>query len=137
MSRENVEIVRRFFDEAINRDPLAEATWSDLSDRLDPDFEYREDPGWPGAGSHRGIPAFRKVVTDYREAFGKMRLEAERIFDVDDRILVFIRFWARGANGPEAVMHQAGIFTVQDGRLASWQVIFDRDAALEAVGLAE
>jgi hypothetical protein len=33
-------------------------------------------------------------------------------------------------------MHQAGIFTVRDGRLASWQVVFDREKALAAAGLA-
>ena len=32
-------------------------------------------------------------------------------------------------------MHQAGIFTVRDGKLASWQVVFDRDQALEVAGL--
>ena len=137
MSQENVAIVRRFFDELVNRDPSLESTWSDGSDLLHPDFEYREDPGWPGAASYRGISAFREVATAYREAFGETRLEAERIFDVDDRILVFIRFWGRGAGGAEAEMHQAGIFTVRDGRVASWQVVFDRDEALEAVGLRE
>jgi limonene-1,2-epoxide hydrolase len=49
--------------------------------------------------------------------------------------VAFIRFWARGQGGAEAEMHQAGIFTVRDGKLASWQVVFDRDQALEAAGL--
>ena len=137
MSQENVEVVRRFFDGFINRDPSFDASWRDASAFLDPDFEYREDPGWPGAGAYRGISAFREVATAYYETFGEMRLEAEEIVDVDDRILVLIRFWARGASGAEAVMHQAGIFTVRDDRLASWQVVFDRQEALEAVGLQE
>src|SRR5204862_546746 len=135
MSQENVGVVRGAFDEFINRDPSLDASWRDASDFLDPDFEYREDPGWPGAGAYRGISAFREVATAYYETFGEMRLEAEKILDVDDRILVLIRFWARGASGAEAEMRQAGIFTARDGRVASWQVVFDRTEALEAVGL--
>ena len=46
-------------------------------------------------------------------------------------------WWARGKSGAEAVWPQAGIFTVRGGRLARWQVVFDRSEALKAVGLAE
>jgi len=137
MSQENVEVVRRFFDEFVSRDPSLEASWRDAPDFLDPDFEYREDRGWPGAGAYRGISAFREVVTAYLETFGEMRLEAEEILEADDRVLVLIRWWARGASGAEAEMHQAGLFTVRDDRVASWQVVFDRQEALEAVGLRE
>jgi ketosteroid isomerase-like protein len=66
-----------------------------------------------------------------------MTLEVERTFDAGDSVVAFIRFWARGQGGAEAEMHQAGIFTVRDGKLASWQVVFDRDQALEAAGLRE
>jgi ketosteroid isomerase-like protein len=137
MSQENVEIVLAAVGDAFNRDPTLEETWRDMSDFLDPDFEYREDPSWPGAGTYRGIEAFRKVVSGYAEAFGKMTLEVEQAFDAGDRVLAFIRFWARGRRGAEAVMHQAGIFTVRDGKLASWQVVFDRNEALGAAGLRE
>jgi ketosteroid isomerase-like protein len=135
--QKDVEVVRRFFDEFANRDPSLDESWLDASDFLHQEFEYREDPGWPGAGAYRGISAFREVVAAYSETFGQMRLEAEEILEADDRILVLIRWWARGASGAEAEMHQAGLFTVRDDRLASWQVVFDRQAALEAAGLRD
>jgi ketosteroid isomerase-like protein len=135
MSQENVEIVLAVVRDVFNRDPILDETWRDMSDFLDPDFEFREDRSWPGAGTYVGIEAFRKVASGYMEAFGKMTLEVEEAFDAGDRVVAFIRFWARGQAGTEAVMHQAGIFTVRDGKLASWQVVFDRDEALEAVGL--
>jgi ketosteroid isomerase-like protein len=137
MSRENVEIVRATFRDLLNRDPRLDESWLDASELLHPDFEYREDTSWPGAGTYRGIEAFRQVTSGYAEAFEEMRLEAEEIFDAGDCVVAFVRFWARGQSGTEAEMHQAGIFTVRDGKLASWQVVFDRDQALEAAGLRE
>ena len=137
MSHENVEIVLAVVHDVFNRDPTLDETRRDMSHFLDPDFDFREDPSWPGAGTYRGIEAFRKVVSGYAEAFGKMTLEIEQAFDAGDRVVAFIRFWARGQGGAEAVMHQAGIFTVRDGKLASWQVVFDRNEALEAAGLRE
>ena len=137
MSQDNVEIVRTAFLDSLNRDPRLDESWRDASDVYDENFEYREDPSWPGAGTYRGIEAFRKVTSDYAEAFEEMTLELERTFDAGDCVVAFIRFWARGKGGAEAEMHQAGIFTVRDGRLASWQVVFDRAEALEAAGLSE
>ena len=137
MSQENVEIVRATFRDALNRDPRLDESWRDASEFYHEDFEYREDSSWPGAGTYRGIEAFRKVASGYAEAFDEMRLEAEEIFDAGDCVVVFVRFWARGQSGTEAEMHQAGIFTVRDGKLASWQVVFDRDEALKAAGLRE
>jgi ketosteroid isomerase-like protein len=129
--------VRTAFLDSLNRDPRLDESWRDASDFYDENFEYREDPSWPGAGTYRGIEAFRKVTSDYAEAFEEMTLELERTFDAGDCVVAFIRFWARGKGGAEAEMHQAGIFTVRDGRLASWQVVFDRAEALEAAGLSE
>jgi hypothetical protein len=57
--------------------------------------------------------------------------------DAGDRVLVFMSWWARGKSGAEAVWAQAGIFTVRRGRVVSWQVVFDRSEALEAVGLEQ
>src|SRR6478609_6634526 len=107
MSEENVAIVLAISRDWLSRDPTLDESWRDTSDFLDSEFEYREDPSWPGAGTYVGIEAFREVVSGYAEAFGKMTLEVERVFDAGDRVVAFIRFWARGQAGTEAVMHQA------------------------------
>jgi len=136
MSEADVELVARMFREFVNRDPSDDESWRVARDLLDPDFEYSEDPDWPGSSTYHGVDAFEQVVRGYAEAFREMRLDAEEIIDAGDRVLVLIHWWARGESGVEAVMDQAGIFTVRDGRVASWQVIFDRDRAFEAVGLS-
>src|SRR5690242_17449824 len=101
MSQENVEVVRAAFRDWLNRDPLLAETWRDASEIYTEDFEYREDPSWPGAGAHRGIEAFRQVANGYAEAFEEMTLEVERTFDAGDCVVAFIRFWARGQEGAE------------------------------------
>ena len=136
MSQADVEVVEEFFRTWVNRDYRDDTSWDAVNEILDPDFDYREDPDWPGSATYHGRSAFQHVVQGYYEAFGKMRLDIEEIFDAGDRVLAFIRFWARGESGVEAVMHQAGIFTVREGRLASWQVVFDREKARAAAGLA-
>lgn len=137
MSSKDVEIVREVFEARINLDPRLDSTWRDISDWLDPDFEYREDPAWPGAGTYRGIGAFREAMSAYFEVLSEMRLEAEEFIDAGDRVLVVINWWARGKSGVEARRRHAGIFTVSEGRLTSWQVVLDCDEALRAVGLRD
>lgn len=133
----DVEVVREALELGINLDPRLESTWRRASEWLDPDFEYREDPALPGAGTYKGIPAFRQAVTTYYDAMSEMHLQPEEFFDCGDRVLVVISWWARGKSGVEAEMRQAGIFTVSDGKVASWQVVFDCDEAFRAVGLRD
>jgi ketosteroid isomerase-like protein len=137
MSSRDVEIVREVFEARINLDPRLDSTWRDASEWLDPDFEYCEDPALPGAGTYRGIDAFREVVSAYLDALSEMRLEAEEFIDAGDHVLVLINWWARGKSGAEGEMRQAGIFTVREGRVASWRVVFDCDEARRAVGLRD
>lgn len=137
MSSADVEIIRRVLCEGLNFDPRIESTWEWAGRWLDPEFEYREDPALPGAGSYRGIAAFREAVTAYYELLEEMHLEPQEFFDAGDRVLVTIRWWARGRSGVEADMLQAGIFTVRDGKVASWQVCFDYEEALRNAGVRE
>jgi ketosteroid isomerase-like protein len=137
MSSKDVEIVREVFEGRINDDPRLDSTWHNASEWLDPDFEYREDPALPGAGTYTGITAFRKAVSAYYDALSEMHLEAEEFIDAGDQVLVLLRWWARGRSGVEAEMRQAGIFTVNEGRVASWQVFFDCDQAFRVVGLRD
>jgi ketosteroid isomerase-like protein len=135
MSRNDVEVIRGVLEDGLNLDPRLDSTWVRAAEWLHPDFVYLEDPALPGAGTHRGIAAFREAVTSYREVMGEMRFEMEGYFDAGDCVLVLINWWARGEHGAVAELPQAGIFTVRDGKVASWRVMFDREAAFRAVGL--
>jgi ketosteroid isomerase-like protein len=137
LSQENVELIERLFDEFVNRDPRLDATWEAVGTLLAPDVVYNEDPRWPGADTYCGIPALRGALTSYFDALGEMRVEAEQFFDAGECVVVFMNWWARGASGADAEMSQAAIFTVRDGTIARWQVVFDRAEALNAVVLEE
>jgi ketosteroid isomerase-like protein len=137
MSSKDVEIVREVFEARINLDPRLDSTWRDASKWLDPEFEYREDPAWPGAGTYKGIAAFREVMSSYFDALSESRVEVEEIVDAGDRVLLVFNWWARGKSGAEGELRQAGIFTVREGRVASWQVLFDCEEAFRAVGLRD
>ena len=137
MSAADVEIVREAIDKGINLDPREEETWTRASAWLHPEFEYREDPALPGAGTYKGLDEFREAVCAYYEPLEQMHLKAEEFFDCEDRVLVTIRWWARSRAGMEADMLQAGIFTVREGKVASWQVCFDYEAALRNAGVRD
>ena len=90
--------MRAIIREVLNRDPRLDESWRDASEVYQEDFEYREDSSWPGAGTYRGIEAFRKVTSGYAEAFKEMDPEVERMFDAGNCVVAFIRLlgpWPR------------------------------------------
>src|SRR5271167_1570702 len=99
MSQENVALVRKAF-EAWGSETAYSGGWIEaVLPFLDSQFEYREDPAWPGAGTYRGIPAFRRVMSGYFDAFAALRVDTEEFLDAGDRVLVFMSWWARGKSG--------------------------------------
>jgi ketosteroid isomerase-like protein len=130
----NVELVRRFF-ERLSGDPQVDSNWNDALSVLASDFEYREDPVWPGASTYRGIDAFRRAVIDYREMLGEMSVEAEDFIDAGDCVVALYTWRARTDRGIEAEARQAGIFEVRAGRITTWQIYFDREQALKDAGV--
>ena len=146
MSEDNVEIVRRMYD-AVNRysgakargdqDAVA-AIWDTTQDWLAPDFEFREDPSWPGAQTYRGLERCREVWDDYYEQFGEQTVKVEKFVESGDQVVVLLRWKVRGvASGAPVDMAQGHVHTLRNGRVTKWEVYFDRSAALEAAGLSE
>jgi len=78
---ENIEIVRRWFEEVWNQRRL-----ETIEELLAPDA-IAYDMGGPGA-STQGPTAFRAVAEHLQRAFGEMELAIEDIFAVDDRVAV-------------------------------------------------
>jgi ketosteroid isomerase-like protein len=146
MSQENVEAVQRAY-ELMNRYHRAkaegdraavEAAWATVGEWAHPDLEYREDQNWPGARTYRGIDRCRRVWDDYYEQFGEQVFEPERFFDVEDCVVVVLRWSARGSSSGAAVeMRQGHLHTLRDGKTVRWEIFFEPDKALEAAGLAK
>jgi ketosteroid isomerase-like protein len=134
MSQENVEILRRLYEQ-----------WAigDLSsaDFFDPGVEYsRIGAVTPDMeGRWRGLDELSTAMLEYLRPFSDLRIEAERIIDLSgDRVLVLTRHTARGKQSGVPIEHEAGdLFTLRDGKIVRYDAYWNRADALEAAGLRE
>ena len=134
MSRENVEIVRSIYA-AWGRGDYTSTDWQH------PEIEFMmadgPNPGrWIGAaGIAKGWGDFLSAWKDFRHA-----ADAYRALDVE-RVLVLFHFSGRGKTSgleiEQAGSEAAGLFYIRHGKVTRIVLYFDRDAALEAVGLSE
>lgn len=133
MSPENVEVIRRLFEQWATGDLTAEG--------FDPDIEYsRIGADTPDMeGRWLGRDEMSTAMRDYLRAFSDLRIEAERIIDLSgDRVLVLSRQTARGKQSGVPIEHEIGdLFTLRDGKIVRYDTYWDRAEALKAAGLAE
>jgi hypothetical protein len=72
------------------------------------------------------------------DSFEEWSIEPERFFDLGERILVFVRFRAKGkGSGVPVEAPLAYLYTLRDGKVIEWGLFGDRSKALEAAGLRE
>jgi uncharacterized protein len=136
MSQQNVDLVRRAFAEfGSTPDGPEKAARSGL---IAPDVEIDFSAMYPDGPIIRGLEASLAYV-DSLPWGGSLKVETERIFDVDDeRVVVFVRATATGAgSGVPVEMRDAHEFTIRDGVFVRWKLYADRAEALEAAGLSE
>jgi ketosteroid isomerase-like protein len=133
MSEENVEILRRLYDQWARGDLSA--------DCFDPEIEYSrigaETPDMEGRW--RGPDEVWAAMLEYIRAFSDLRIEAERLIDLGgDQVLVLSRQTARGKHSGVPIDHEFGdLFTLRDGKIVRYDTYWHRADALEAAGLSE
>jgi len=72
------------------------------------------------------------------EVFEEFRAEPERFWDLDDKVLVFVRTTGRGAaSGAGFDIRIGHLWTLRDGLLVRGEGHASRDDALEAAGLRD
>jgi ketosteroid isomerase-like protein len=134
MSQENMEPIQAIFADW-ERGDYSSDEWAH------PDIEFVVADG-PTPGSWRGIPAMAKVWREALSAFDEHHTKAEEYRQLDgERLLVLVQFSGRGrASGLElATMPTRGanLFHVLDGKVTRLVLYWDRERALEALGLRE
>ena len=133
MSQENVEILRRLYEQWARGDLSAGC--------FDPDIEYsRIGAGTTDMeGRWLGLDELSVAMRAYLGVFSDLRIEAERIIDLsEDRVLVLTRHTARGKQSGVPIDHELGdLFTLRDGKIVRWEAYWNRSEALEAAGLRE
>lgn len=133
MSQENAEIVRRFV-EAWGR-----GDWAAAAELADPAVEQHPTVGGVEGGRVlRGVSEIKRDYDRVEETWDEHRIEAEKILDAGDRVVLFQREFQRGrGSGVELEIEAAVVFDLGDGRITRVQGYMDRAAALDAVGLGE
>ena len=131
MSQENVEVVRAVYA-AMNARDVRRA-----NELMHSDAEWIPDHR-VGEGPIRGRDEVVEFFTETASMFREIDIEIERIWDMDDQVLVFLRMSGSGsASGAGFEIRIANLWTLRDGKLVRGQGFASRDEALEAAGLAE
>jgi ketosteroid isomerase-like protein len=133
-AQDNIELVKSAFD-AWNRGDV-----DGFVDHAAEDLAWHEVSGRPEAHGteHLGRESIRRSLKSLFDAWESYRLEAERIEEVDDRILAVVREVARGRTSGVKVEGRWGyLITVEDGQIVRVEAHRDADQALRAAGLSD
>jgi ketosteroid isomerase-like protein len=136
MSQENVEIVRRAFEEFSRAgwEPLIGTVWA-------PEIVWDMTPARiPGLGTYHGYDELRSFFEDWFSTFPleEWEQDVEEVLDCGEQVVVLTRQRGRGsASGAVAELEYAQVITLRDGKIVRVNVYMDRDLALEAAGLVE
>jgi ketosteroid isomerase-like protein len=133
MSDDNVEVVRRGVD-ALNARDLDRH----YAESFDPEVEWRAAAEDPDAATHEGLQAYKRYLEQWLNSFDELLAHVEECIDVgDDRVFAWNRYTGRGReSGAPADWHLAIVFTLRNGKVVRGEEYYDRNAALEAVGLS-
>jgi ketosteroid isomerase-like protein len=137
MSEENVDLIRRMFEEfGWSPAGIEKASQAGV---VSPDIELDFSALYLDGPVVRGFEEWRKGFANTVPWGGSVSFEAERYFDVDDeRVLIFMRVTAQGQGSGIPVENRvAHEYTVRDGVISRWKGYADRSEALQAAGLRE
>ena len=132
MSPENVEIVRRAYEE-VNAN-------LDAPDELfDPDYEFDAREVAPNIGIVRGIEAAGEALREYWETFEDFNIELKEVLHADEEHVVTAVQDGGRVKGSDAEIWNRlfHAWTFRDGKVVRISSHTDRDRAFEAAGLAE
>jgi ketosteroid isomerase-like protein len=134
MSRQNVELVRRLYEDGLfDRDPERL-----VHEFASPDIEYVNPPEAVEPGVRRGPAEVVEAMRNSFELFESSRHELRELFDRRDAVVAAVSFRTRSRQSRvELVQEEAHTWTFRDGRIVRFEWGRDLGAALEAVGLRE
>jgi ketosteroid isomerase-like protein len=133
MSHENVEIVRRTYEQFV-------ATGRVVRELASPDFvwDMSNFHGWPEQQAYEGIAGAEAFLRDWAAAWDDWELELEALHDAGHRVVGLMRQRGRSKSaGMPVDMSFAQVWTLRDGKQTRMEMFSDRDEALKAVGLAD
>jgi uncharacterized protein len=131
MSQENIEVVRRCYEDYLSGDIEAALA------AFDPEVSFELEL-MPEGEAFRGREGVDEAMRTWREMFDDWRFEIEEMIDAGDRVLVLGTEFGRGkGSGVEIEQPRFNVWWLRNGRVVRYRSYLDRDQALEAAGLRE
>ncbi|MBA2523831.1 MAG: nuclear transport factor 2 family protein [Solirubrobacterales bacterium] len=132
MSRKNLELVQRIYEERLLDNP---------SERLlmlaAPDIEYVNPPEAVDSGVRHGMEEVAHALQNMQTSFEATHNELHELFDAGDAVVASVSFRARNRGSEsEVVQEEAHTWTLRDGRITRFEWGRDLGSALEAAGLS-
>jgi ketosteroid isomerase-like protein len=125
VSSENVEIVRRIYEEWSRGDFSNAEYFAD-----DVDFDMVD---WPAPARSRGVAAMAETWRTSLGAWKGFRSSPTEFVDCGQRVLVLNHIQGRGReSGVEVAADTASVFTFEDGKVVRLALHWDVDAARRA-----
>src|SRR5689334_4451419 len=118
MSQENVEIVRRIYDERlIDRDPEG---W--LLELATPDIEYVNPSYAIEPGVRRGPVEVVRAMRAFAEFWDSSRHELHELFDCGDVVVAAVTWYTRSRGSEsELLQEEAHSWGLREGKIASFE----------------
>jgi ketosteroid isomerase-like protein len=138
MSKQNVDIVRRYFD-ALNRG--GSIAIDTVRAFCDPEITFEDHSGPDGGSVFRGHDDLERHLEDkYLEDLTgppkEYHFEVEQLFDTNDEVVaVFYEHHHGWVSGSDITMRVGWVFSFRGRNIVRVQVFPDREDALRAVGL--
>ena len=132
MSRENVEVVRRFIQAWNERDSET------LAELTHPEGEIVLPRNLLEGGSYLGPDGARRALADAMETWDEVHIEIEATREIGDQVAVLARTVNTAKRGgPRTEYKPAYLMRLRGGKLVYLQPFMSHPEALEAVGLSE
>jgi ketosteroid isomerase-like protein len=137
MSQENVEIVRRLYDEFLARpervmDPA-------IVQFFDPAVEIRQSASFFGTeGTFHGYDGLVRSAREVFETFRDLHFLPIRLIDGGDHVVATVDAHGYGKHSDAEVNARVGhVWTLRRGLIVAWHIYMDPTEALETLGLRE
>jgi len=133
MSRENLDVVRAFFDAWTRRD------MESLLSLMDAEVVLMEPAGMPDRSrTLHGHPGVMEAIARWPDQWDDFQLELLQVVEAGDDVLVRTHQSGRGkGSGVEVAQDFWYVFRFRHGKIAEWQIFEAERDALEAVGHSE
>src|SRR6185295_18298232 len=133
MSEENVEVVRRIYEERLlDRDPKRL-----VDDFSAPDLEYVEPLDDVDPGSRRGRREVLLALRRARHSFTRYRHELHELFDAGDTVVVAVTFRAHRGKREDIEREEGYVWTFRDAKIIRFENGPNLKETLEAAGLSK